>query len=504
MYDISEKHDCSSEARVEDAQHDSKKLSDVIPDYGKPWFKVPHIARLNLLLLVPLITSYVSGFDGSMLNGMQSVPRWQEDFNHPSGGILGLMSTTQVLGGIVGLPLAPLVSDRFGRRHPIAFGSVLTILGAAIQGGATGLGMFIAGRALIGFGGSFVAVAAAPLLAELAYPSQRPIITAIYNTSWYLGSIVAAWALPSFIQLVFVYFVPESPRWLVANDKVEQAETVLCRYHSGSDEPSELVRWEMAEISVAIKSERTQNTASYGHFFKTRGNRHRLIICVAMGFIIQWSGNGLVSYYLVPVLKNIGITDPETQNVINGILQIVNYFTAIAAALVVDRLGRRFLFLVSTAGMAVIFVIWTVLSAKNEQQNLENKSLGIGIVIMIFVFFVLYNIGMNPIPPAYLLEILPFTLRAKGFMVFSVAQFCSTIFNGFVNPVALEAIGWRYYIVFACLVVIWFLVFWFLFPETKGLSLEEVAVLFDGEEAMRQVEKQTNDEISFGRGQLPG
>lgn len=223
-----------------------------------------------------------------------------------------------------------------------------------------------------------------------------------------------------------------------------------------------------------------------------------------MGFIIQWSGNGLVSYYLVPVLKNIGITDPETQNVINGILQIVNYFTAIAAALVVDRLGRRFLFLVSTAGMAVIFVIWTVLSAKNEQQNLENKSLGIGIVIMIFVFFVLYNIGMNPIPPAYLLEILPFTLRAKGFMVFSVAQFCSTIFNGFVNPVALEAIGWRYYIVFACLVVIWFLVFWFLFPETKGLSLEEVAVLFDGEEAMRQVEKQTNDEISFGRGQLPG
>lgn len=106
------------------------------------------------------------------------------DFNHPSGGILGLMSTTQVLGGIVGLPLAPLVSDRFGRRHPIAFGSVLTILGAAIQGGATGLGMFIAGRALIGFGGSFVAVAAAPLLAELAYPSQRPIITAIYNTSW--------------------------------------------------------------------------------------------------------------------------------------------------------------------------------------------------------------------------------------------------------------------------------------------------------------------------------
>ena len=63
-------------------------------------------------------------------------------------------------------------------------GSIILIAGAAIQGGANGIGMFIAGRVLVGIGGGFIANAAAPLIAELAYPTQRPIITAIYNTSW--------------------------------------------------------------------------------------------------------------------------------------------------------------------------------------------------------------------------------------------------------------------------------------------------------------------------------
>jgi MFS family permease len=167
------------------------------------------------------------------------------------------------------------------------------------------------------------------------------------------------------------------------------------------------------------------------------------------------------------------------QNVINGVLQIFNYFTAVGAAFFVDRVGRRTLFLVSTAGVTLAFVIWTAISAVNEQQNLENKGLGIGVVIMIFVFFFFYNIAMNPVPMAYLLEILPFTLRAKGLTIFNFAQYGSSIFNGFANPVALDAIGWRYYIVFTVLAAVWFIFIWFVFPETKGMSLEEVAIVFD-------------------------
>ena len=209
-----------------------------------------------------------------------------------------------------------------------------------------------------------------------------------------------------------------------------------------------------------------------------------------MGFIIQWCGNGLVSVYLVQVLNNIGITDPKTQNIINGVLQIFNYIVAIISAFGVDRFGRRLLMLISVAGMTLSFVIWTAISAKNQQQNFENKGLGIGIVVMIFIFFLFYNLAMNPVPMAYLLETLPYTLRAKGLTIFNTAQFGSIVFNGFANPVALEAISWRYYIVFVCLLPVWFAVIWFFYPETKGRSLEEVSTIFDGSNALETLQEE--------------
>ncbi|KAM0271132.1 hypothetical protein ACHAQH_009181 [Verticillium albo-atrum] len=471
------------------------------------WWRVPHLVKLNLLLLIPFFTSYIGGFDGSMLNGIQTVTHWQDDFNHPSGSLLGLLVNMQVIGGVVSLPLAPFIADKYGRRPPILLGSIIIITGAAVQGGAQNFGMFLAGRFFIGLGGGFVATAAPPLLGELAYPTHRPIITAIYNTQWYAGAIVAAWAtygtfrmpnswswripsllqaLVSLFQVALIYLVPESPRWLVANDRTDEATKILCKYHSGTEEPTELVRLQIAEISSAIEFEREQNSTSYFQFFRTKGNRHRFFVTAILGFIIQWCGNQLIGGYLALVLRDIGITNPETQNLINGGLQIYNFFIAAGSATLVDRLGRRFLFLTSTIGMLCAFIIWTGLAARNQQLENGQKSLGIGVVAMMFVFYTFYNFAMSPLPIAYLLEILPYSLRAKGLTVFNLAQYCSGLFNGFVNPVALEDLRWKYYIVFVCALLLWLAIIYFTFPETRGLSLEEVSMIFDGRQALER------------------
>lgn len=105
---------------------------------------------------------------------------------------------------------------------------------------------------------------------------------------------------------------------------------------------------------------------------------------------------------------------------------------------------------------------------------------------MVFVFYAFYNFAMNPLPIAYLLEVLPYTLRAKGLTIFNLAQFCSGIFNGFANPVALEALRWKYYIVFDCALVLWLAIIYFTYPETRGLSLEEVSQVFDGKQALQR------------------
>ncbi|OAL52923.1 general substrate transporter [Pyrenochaeta sp. DS3sAY3a] len=471
------------------------------------WWRVPHLVKLNLLLMIPFLSSYVGGFDGSMLNGIQTVPKWQEDFNHPRGGLLGLMVNMQVIGGAVSLPLAPWAADRFGRRLPLFVGAIIIVLGAIVQGAAHNFGMFIAGRFFVGLGGGLIATAAPPLLGELAYPTHRPIYTATYNTQWYVGAIVAAWstygtfrmssswswripsllqALVSIFQIAFVWFVPESPRWLIANGRTEEATRILSRHHCGTEEPNELVLLQVAQITSAIEFERSYESVSYIQFIKSKGNRHRLFIVVSMGFVIQLCGNALISSYLGLVLTDIGVTNPETQNLINGGLQIYNFFIATSSASLIDRLGRRFMLLTSTIGMIMAFVIWTGLAARNQQSGTSNQGLGIGVVVMVFVFFTFYNFAMQPLPIAYLLEVLPYTLRTRGLTLFNLAQYASSMFNGFVNPVALEALRWKYYIVFDCVLVLILGIVYFGYPETRGMTLEEVSEIFDGRVALER------------------
>ncbi|KAG4273579.1 hypothetical protein FPRO04_14533 [Fusarium proliferatum] len=302
------------------------------------------------------------------------------------------------------------------------------------------------------------------------------------NWSWKIPSLLQA--LVSIFQVIFVYFLPESPRWLVANGLSTEATKVLSKHHSGMEEPTELVRLQMAEITSAIDFERSLESVSYLQFFRTKGNRHRLIVVASLGFIIQWRGNQLVGGYLALVLTDIGITDPETQNLINGGLQIYNFVIACSSATLVDRIGRRPLLLTSTIGMLCTFTIWTILAARNQTEEGGHKGFSIGIVILVFVFFTFYNIAMSPLPIAYLLEVLPYTLRSKSLSVFNLAQICSGLFNGFVNPVALKALRWKYYIVFVAAQLVWLSIIYFTYPETRGMTLEEVAQVFDGRQVL--------------------
>lgn len=129
--------------------------------------------------------------------------------------------------------------------------------------------------------------------------------------------------------------------------------------------------------------------------------------------MMQLSGNGLVSYYLHLILDSIGYTSAPAQLRINGGLMVYNFGISIILASFVELAGRRRLFLISTIGMLGSFIIWTVLSAINEQRNFKDTSLGSGVISMIFFFYLFYNMGLNGPPWLYVCEILPTHLRAK-------------------------------------------------------------------------------------------
>ena len=224
--------------------------------------------------------------------------------------------------------------------------------------------------------------------------------------------------------------------------------------------------------------EKEAKDTKWSALISTPGNRKRTLIAICVGGFAQWNGVAVVSYYLTLVLDTVGVTDPNTQTLINGLLQIFNFWAAVSAAFLVDRLGRRTLFIWSSAGMLISFVIWTACSAVFDQYG--NKAAGIVVIAFIFIFFFHYDIAWTPLLLGYPTEILPYSLRSKGLTVELLTVYGSLIILAFVNPIALDNIGWHYYIVFCCLLAVFFVVTYFLFPETKGYSLEEIAEVFDG------------------------
>ncbi|KAG2117346.1 hexose transporter [Suillus discolor] len=476
-------------------------------DERRKWYNNRRIIALNAWIVLLLITSSTNGYDGSMMNGLQSLPQWESAFGYPSGGMLGLLNAIQNIGGLAGYPFAPYLSDGIGRRKTVFFGATIMCIATAIQTASQSVGMFIGARFLIGFGLTFAANAAPMLVTEVSYPTYRAPLTSLYNSLWYSGSIIAAWTtygtfkinstwawrlpsllqgIPSILQFFLVLFAPESPRWLIRNGREAEALKTLAYYHADGNEQDPLVVYEFEEIKAAIEYDRsTATNVGWKVLIATPGNRKRMRIIVALAFFSQWSGNGLVSYYLTKVFDQIGITGSSTQLLINGILQIWNLGWAVFASFMVNRLGRRFLFLLSAALMTLFYMAQAICFAEYAEHG--SPAAGHAVIAFIFLFYAAYDVAFTPLIVSYTVEILPYSIRAKGFNVFNFVVSLALIFNQYVNPIALDALSWKYYLVYVCWLAVEFVFLWFFLIETKNRTLEETAALFDGEDVLEQI-----------------
>ena len=442
-----------------------------------------------------------------MMNGLQAVENWRAYFGEPKGSTLGLFNAAYPIGGLIAVSFVSFIPDMYGRRVGLATGCIICCVGATLQAAAYNLPMFVVSRGILGAGTVFLNACGAPLITETAHPAHRTTATALFFTSYALGSIVAGWttfgtfridgsaswripsglqALPSVIQLIGLWFVPESPRWYISKGRNEEALAFLAKYHAEGDENDALVQFEYKEIQETLAHERTVNNGpfyqKFARFVKTPGNRRRLFIIVWAACFSQMSGNAFISYYLSPVLTSVGLTSSLQQTLINATQQMLSWFSALYFATLPQKLGRRFLFLASLACILVCLIAITAGSAAFA-QNSKNKSAGYAVVAFLYLFSPAYNLGINGNLGLYMAEILTFSLRMPGLALFQLSQTCFSILSTYVTPIGLENLAWKYYIIWLPWVCIEFAGVWLFFPETKGPSLEEIAILFDGEQA---------------------
>ncbi|BEI87256.1 hypothetical protein CcaverHIS002_0706020 [Cutaneotrichosporon cavernicola] len=465
------------------------------------WWLDKGMRKLSLGIFVGFCCSIQTGYDGALIASLLANPRFWVALGNPSATKLGLIVASQSMGTIPGLIPSAILSDLMGRRFGQMCGYLILMAGANTLAFASPLSpnYMIAGRVIIGFGSGMTTIAGAPYTAEIAHPRNRPQATALVQACFFIGSVTSAfvslgcfmgidndwsWRLPLLLHnvmpitvLSLLYFVPESPRWLVSKGRVDEAHQILAKYHANGKMDDELVEWELAEIQRALQIEEVAKTTKFSTFFKTKGNRWRLGIIVLTGLSSQWVGNGIITLYVVSILNSVGITNPIDQKIYNGCLQIWNGISAISGALVCERYGRRKMWLTSCISQFISYSIITLCSALYANGN---HAAGYVVLAGLFLYFASYAIAFTPLLLAYPIEILPFSLRSKGVSLLLICSLSATLINTFLNPIALEALEWKFYFVFLGVQVLVTALIYFYFPETQGHSLEEIAVIFDG------------------------
>ncbi|KAL9947135.1 hypothetical protein D7B24_009307 [Verticillium nonalfalfae] len=474
-----------------------------VPKDDKPWWKQRHLIRLNWHIISLVMFSSANGYDGSVMSGILALDTWNSFMNFPRGTYLGWITAIYWLGNGVAFPVAAWVSNRWGRKLGIYFGYFFLIIGVGLQAGAPNEKTFTLSRLVIGLASGWLGNSSPLLVNEIAHPKQRSIANALYMCGWYVGGTICGWVtfacrnipsdwswrIPVLLQALIPLLAlpgflmsPESPRWLISVGRVDEAADLLAKHHAGGNRDDPLVVYQLSEIETTITAEKeASSSASYADMVKTPGNRHRLFISVTLGFFAQWAGNGVVSYYLPLVLDSVGVKTVTEQTLISACLNVWNLGWAVAAAMNVDRLGRRFLFMSSGVTMLTSFIIVTGLSGAFASS--ASSSVGMAVIPFLFLFFAGYDIALTPFLTAYPCEIWQFSLRSRGLTVAWCTTVASIFLNTFVNAIALDAIGWKYYFVFIVVLSLMIITVFFGYPETRGYTLEQMAIVFDGVDA---------------------
>lgn len=359
--------------------------------------------------------------------------------------------------------------------------------------------MYIVARMILGFGIPTCIVSGSSLIGELSYPKERAVLTSLFNVSYFIGQIAAAaitfgtnniasnwgWRIPSLLQmapsalqLIFVFMLPESPRWLITKGRAEEARNILVTYHAEGDEDSAFVKAEMAQIESTIELELETSRKSWMSLFATAGMRRRTFLSAMLGLFTQWSGNTLISYYLGDLLQMIGQTESIFKQKINVAIACWSLVCGVTVSLLVNRIKRRTMYLTCTISLLVVYICWTV----TMQQTIvamdaggANKAAGAATIFFIFAYSPCYNIGYNALTYTYLVELWPYAERSRGISLFQLFGRLASFFTTFVNPIGLQNISWKWLITYCCWLGFEICFVWFLFPETAGRTLEELA-----------------------------
>ncbi|KAJ3523405.1 hypothetical protein NM208_g12463 [Fusarium decemcellulare] len=446
------------------------------------------------------------GFDSSVFNALQASEHWLTWFNldlKEDSYTVGLINTCYTIGAIVsGFFIGGPLADAFGRRVGMGIGCFITIIAAFIQAFAPKgkLGVFILGRVLIGIGQGTALTAGPVYIGEVAPAAIRGQIMTFWQMFYSVGAFIAYWInyicgknrealgewdwrivvifqimVPIFI-IILLPFQPESPRWLVKKGKDDAARAALSQIRETETEVEE----ELLAIAAAIEYEKEAISPGYSALFKDPSIRKRFGIAVVLNVGQQLTGQGTLNTYSTSIYKQVW-TSSEKINLINALWATMGILFTLNAVWTADRFGRRWLFMVGAAGMAVCMLIVPVIGLATPTPNgTKSESTAIGIVVMLYLFIFFYKPSWGAGVWMWTSEVFSANVRTQAVGMASQCQnVANTIFQQFF-PTFLAKVGLKCLFFFMGINVLLCFFVYFFVPETKGIALENMDVIFGG------------------------
>ncbi|EAQ85666.1 hypothetical protein CHGG_06919 [Chaetomium globosum CBS 148.51] len=405
------------------------------------------------------------GYDQGVMGGILTLKVFLDAFpmiNPEAAGLTTAESSTRAtyqgiavasynLGCFIGAVITIFIGNPLGRKRVIMLGTSVMIVGAILQASSTTLEQFIVGRIITGLGNGGNTSTVPTWQSESSKAHKR-------------GKVFFC-----LIILIFIPFLPESPRWLILKGREAEAKEVIAALED-KETTDRVVENEFLAIKETVLE---MSKGTFGDLFTMDKNRnlHRTLLAYFNQVFQQISGINLITYYAAVIYKGLGMTDFMSR--LLAALNGTEYFIASwPAVFLVERVGRRKLMLFGAAGQAATMAI---LAGVNSRNDFGYQIAGIVFLFVFNTFFAVGWLGMTWLYPA---EIVPLRIRAPANALSTSANWIFNFLVVMITPIAFNNIGYQTYIIFAVINAFMVPATYFFYPETAYRSLEEMDNIF--------------------------
>ncbi|KAI2889063.1 hypothetical protein CBS76997_3339 [Aspergillus niger] len=463
--------------------------------------------RAIYLVSASCMGSFAFAFDTGVISGVLTLSSFQNDFGYTVAQKTSVNSNAVSIlqaGAFFGCFFTTPIASYLGRRLGLIISSLVFTVGTILQVvNSHTLGTFYAGRVIAGLGIGAATVLIPVYAAEMSPKDLRGRLGSCFQLFFALGVMVAYWVtyavsidqpsatkqwqialglqlLPSSLLLFGMCTVKESARWLASKGKIEKARESL-KWVRGGEETEELQQ-EFGEILAGIEEEARVKQGFTFRELLLPANRYRLFIAFTIQLAAQLTGNTSLAYYATQIFSAVGAGN--SSKLVTGFFGVVKVVgVSIFQIFVMDRIGRRWPFMIGAAAMGSFMLIIACILATHPTSSSDTGSAspaGIAMIIMTYCEAFSYNMSWGPLPWLYVGEIFSSRTREIGVTVGAASQWLFNFMMSQVTPHAIDNIGWRMFLMFAIFnyaIVVYSYVF---LKETSKYSLEEMQGVFGG------------------------